>query len=163
MTRQGRNDRSKVTFGPRHTRAAPGNVAGEAVNREHAMHGSATRIPLGLDSDSLEAIIATAVRAPSVHNTQPWRFRPTNSAIELYADPTRRLDVLDPTGREMFLSCGAALFGLRLGVREAGFRPVVEILPRWPRLDPVGRVHLGAAAAGPGDRRLLAAVWLRHT
>jgi nitroreductase len=124
---------------------------------------SATRIPLGLDADELEAIIATAVRAPSVHNTQPWWFRPTNSGIELYADPGRRLNVLDPNGREMLLSCGAALFGLRLAVRRAGFRPVVEILPRWPRRDPVARVHLGAPAAGPGDRQLLAAVWRRHT
>jgi nitroreductase len=133
------------------------------VDKEHAVNGSATRIPLGLDSGSLEAIIATAVRAPSVHNTQPWRFRPTNSAIELYADPSRRLDILDPDGREMVLSCGAALFGLRLAVRQEGFRPVVEILPRWPRRDPVARVHLGAPAAGPGDRDLQAAVWLRHT
>ena len=108
-------------------------------------------------------IISTAVRAPSVHNTQPWRFRPTNSGIELFADSSRRLDVLDPNGREMFLSCGAVLFGLRLAVRQAGFRPVVEILPRWPRLDPVARVHLGAPTAGVGDRHLLAAIWLRHT
>ena len=43
-------------------------------------------------------LIATAARAPSVHNTQPWRFRVGQSAIELYCDPRRRLRV-DPDGR----------------------------------------------------------------
>ena len=49
-----------------------------------------------------------------MHNTQPWRFRVGTYAIELYADPKRKLRV-DPAGREMLISCGAALFGLRLG------------------------------------------------
>jgi hypothetical protein len=113
---------------------------------------------------SPEGVIATAVRAPSVHNTQPWRFSAEGPTIELYADRSRRLDVADPTGREMFISCGAALFGLRLAVRSTGFRPVVEVLPRWPRVDPLARVHLGApAAVGPAERRFLSAVWRRHT
>jgi nitroreductase len=117
-----------------------------------------------LDASTLETIIATAGRAPSVHNTQPWRFRVTDAAIEVYADATRQLRVLDPSGREMLISCGAALFGLRLAVHHAGFRPVVESLPRWPRLDLVARVHLGApATAGPGERQLRAAIWRRHT
>jgi hypothetical protein len=117
-----------------------------------------------LTGESLETVIATAVRAPSVHNTQPWRFRVVGSTIELYADRSRRLDVADPTGREMVISCGAALFGLRLAVRQAGFRPLVDVLPVWPGLDPLARVHLGPpAASGPGERQLLDAVWLRHT
>jgi len=117
-----------------------------------------------LEGTSLEAVIAAAVRAPSVHNTQPWRFRVRGPTIELFADRSRRLDVADPTGREMVISCGAALFGLRLAVRAAGFRPVPEILPRWPRLDPLAMVHLGVpVAVGPGERRLLSAVWRRHT
>jgi hypothetical protein len=135
-----------------------------SARKECPVNASATRKPLGLDGGALEAIIATAVRAPSVHNSQPWRFRVTDSAIELSADPSRRLTVLDPDGREMLISCGAALFGLRLAVRHAGFRPVVELLPLRPRLDLLARVHLGPSVpAGVDERRLLAGVWRRHT
>jgi nitroreductase len=140
----------------------PGVVMNDVVGSP--LIRSASTPSLGLDSAALEVVIATAARAPSVHNTQPWRFRVTEDTIELYADPARRLNVLDPSGRDMVISCGAALFGLRLAVRRAGFRPVAEILPRWPALDPLARVRLGAAAAvGPAERQMTTAVWLRHT
>src|SRR5271166_5957889 len=78
-------------------------------------------------------LIATAARAPSVHNTQPWRFRVGTYAIELYADPHRKLRV-DPIGRELLISCGAALFGLRLAIRSLGYLAVAELLPDPRRL-----------------------------
>ena len=78
-------------------------------------------------------LIATAARAPSVQNTQPWRFRVSEYAIELYADPGRKLQV-DRAGREMLISCGAALYGLRLAVRSLGHLPAVELLPDPARL-----------------------------
>jgi hypothetical protein len=71
-------------------------------------------------------LIATAARAPSIQNSQPWRFRIRPCLLELHADPARRLRV-DRQGREMLISCGAALFGLRLGIRSLGFTPVVEL------------------------------------
>src|SRR5260370_32487881 len=74
-------------------------------------------------ADEAGYLIATAARAPSVHNTQPWRFRVGQAAIELYCDQHRKLR-LDPTGREMLISCGAALFGLRRGMRSRGYLPV---------------------------------------
>ena len=67
-------------------------------------------------------LIAVAGRAPSVHNTQPWRFTVSRDAIELQADVSRRLRV-DPDGREMVISCGAALYGLRLTPPPAGPPP----------------------------------------
>jgi hypothetical protein len=48
-----------------------------------------------------------ATLAPSVHNTQPWRFVLAGDALEIHADPTRQLKVLDPTKRQMLISCGA--------------------------------------------------------
>src|SRR6266566_1932825 len=108
-------------------------------------------------------LIATAARAPSVHNTQPWRFRVGEHEIELLADVHRKLRV-DPLGRELLISCGAALFGLRLAVRSLGYVPVVELLPDQSRLRLLARVHLGAAAPVTGaERRMLAAVPHRHT
>ena len=73
---------------------------------------------LGLSTAQVEDLVATASRAPSLHNSQPWRFRIRPDVIELLADPERRLAVADPDGREMRIACGAALFNLRLGLIE---------------------------------------------
>jgi nitroreductase len=110
-----------------------------------------------------EYLIATAARAPSVHNTQPWRFRISGDAIELYADLTRKLKV-DPLGREMMISCGAALFGLRLAVRSLGYQPVTELFAEPPSLRLLARVRLGPPAAiTDTERKLLLAMPHRHT
>jgi hypothetical protein len=116
-----------------------------------------------IPADQVEYLIATAARAPSVHNTQPWRFRVTADALELYADPARRLRA-DPKGREMVISCGAALFGLRLGMRSLGFMPLVEILPTPGRRMLLARVRFGSQRQiDPSEREMLAAVPHRHT
>jgi len=108
-------------------------------------------------------LIEVAGRAPSLHNTQPWRFTVSGDAIELYADTSRQLAV-DPDGREMLISCGAALYGLRLGVRSLGYQPGVELLPERPVRQPLARVRLGLSAAMTAEeRKMLAAVPHRHT
>ena len=48
---------------------------------------------------SLEALVAAAVHAPSLHNTQPWLVRCAGDTVELYADRTRALPVNDPFDR----------------------------------------------------------------
>ena len=108
-------------------------------------------------------LIATAARAPSILNTQPWRFEVSQYCIGLYADFDRKLRV-DSIGRELVISCGAALFGLRLAVRSLGYLPVVELLPDPSRPRLLARVTLGAARAPTAaDRRLLEALPHRHT
>ena len=108
-------------------------------------------------------LITAAARAPSVHNTQPWRFRAGPDAVELWGDPRRKLSG-DPLGREMLISCGAALFGLRLAVRSLGYWPVTELLPDPARLRLLARVSIGAAAPATGlERQMLDAVPHRHT
>jgi len=105
-------------------------------------------------------LIGVAGRAPSVHNTQPWRFTVGEDAIELHADPARQLRV-DPDGREMLISCGAALYGLRLAVRSLGRLPEVELFPGATAL---ARVRLGSVAPMTVlERKMLAAVSHRHT
>jgi nitroreductase len=116
-----------------------------------------------IPADQVGYLIATAARAPSLHNTQPWRFKVSRYTIELYADLRRKLRV-DPLGREMLISCGAAVFGLRLGVRTLGYRPVVELLPDPDRLRLLARVRLGAAVPiTTREQEMLQALPHRHT
>jgi hypothetical protein len=66
-----------------------------------------------------------ATRAPSVHNTQPWRLTLTPGGLQLGVDWTRRLRVLDPTGRQLLISCGCALFNARVSAEHSGYRLAV--------------------------------------
>jgi len=119
--------------------------------------------PASILTDRARYLIATAARAPSVHNTQPWRFRVSPAAIELYCDPRRKVQA-DPAGREMLVSCGAALFGLRLAVRSLGYQPVVELLPEQDRPRLLARVHLGAAKpVTAAESGMIKALPHRHT
>jgi len=119
---------------------------------------------LRLTPGESEAVIAMAARAPSLHNTQPWQFRVHGDTIELLADPDRRLRQLDPDGRELMISCGAALFGLRLGLRSLGLLPVTELLPDPAQPLLAGRVRaVGRAPMNKVEAELVAAVPHRHT
>jgi hypothetical protein len=127
------------------------------------MIGQAPQGRTPIPADRVEYLIATAARAPSVHNTQPWRFKAGDEAIELYADASRRLHT-DKAGREMLISCGAALFGLRLAVRSLGYLPAVALFPDPARRRLLARVTLGAAEPmSPTERAMLAALPHRHT
>jgi len=119
---------------------------------------------LRITPDNVASIVATAARAPSVHNSQPWQFRVRGNALELYADPGRVLRRVDPGGREMLISCGAALYGLRLGMRRLGYLPEVELLPDPAQPGLIARVRpVGRARASPEEWDLIAAVPHRHT
>ena len=50
-----------------------------------------------------------ATLAPSVHNTQPWRFVISRGVLEIRADWTRKLRILDPSGRQLLISCGSSV------------------------------------------------------
>ena len=66
-------------------------------------------------ADLAEAV-ERALRAPSVHNTQPWLWRINPRVIELHADWTRHLAATDPDRRDVLLSCGAALHHLQVAL-----------------------------------------------
>jgi hypothetical protein len=130
-------------------------------------HGDAKPDQAGgprIPASEMTGLIALAARAPSLQNSQPWRFRVGGSAVELRADPERQLGQTDPDGREMLISCGAALYGLRLGMRRLGFQPVTEMLP-----DPAQPALIARIRAGPRERPshdeldMIAAMPHRHT
>ncbi|MEU1205215.1 NAD(P)H nitroreductase [Nocardia sp. NPDC005825] len=81
------------------------------------------------DLDTVRAALALAVRAPSVHNTQPWLWRIGDTTVHLYADDSRRLPHTDPDGRELMVSCGAALHHLRVALRAFGWQTEVHRFP----------------------------------
>ena len=67
-------------------------------------------------------IVELACRAPSVHNSQPWRWRVEGDRITLLADRARQLMRIDPDGRDLVLSCGSALHHLRVAALAEGYR-----------------------------------------
>ena len=75
--------------------------------------------------------LQAAILAPSIHNTQPWRFRIQDGSdpyVDLLMDPERELPALDPTHRQLVISCGAALTALEVGLLGCGLAPHVELL-----------------------------------
>jgi nitroreductase len=116
-------------------------------------------------ADVLRRAIAYAVLAPSTYNTQPWVFHlARHDQIDLYADRSRSLPVVDPKGRELTASCGAALFSLRLGLRHLGLDGEVEPVPVPDDPDLLARVRTRPGAAESGlEQQLFEAISLRRS
>jgi len=120
------------------------------------------------DPAVLDQLVRVAGAAPSVHNTQPWRFRwdARRAAMEVHVEPDRALPHMDPDGRELLISVGAAVFNLRVAVRHAGWEPVVHLLPDAGDPGLAASVQLTGRRAAHGrsrDTRLLRAALLRHS
>lgn len=109
-------------------------------------------------------LVDAAVWAPSVYDTQPWWFGTHGTTVTVHADAERRLDVADPNGREMFISCGAALYTLRLAVRDLGRVPAVRRLSDRRRPGLIADVAVGEERpATAEERQMYAQIRHRHT
>ncbi len=97
----------------------------------------------GSRADQLAFCINYAVLAPSVHNTQPWLFTAHADAIELFADRSRLLKFSDPNGRDMLISCGAALTNLMVAIQHFGNEVSVQYLPDPDVPELLARVRIG--------------------
>ena len=86
----------------------------------------------------LRRAAAAGIRAPSLHNSQPWLFRLRAGGIEILVDPDRRVLPGEQGGWAARLACGAATFNARLALTAAGRPPLVESLPTLVRLTPGG-------------------------
>ena len=93
------------------------------------------------------AVVEAATRAPSVHNTQPWRFVAHDDVIELWDDPARGLPVLDPVGRARHISCGAALALAEVAAAGLGVTTRTTLLPDAAAPDHLADLQLGAPRA----------------
>jgi nitroreductase len=102
-----------------------------------------------LDRDAAEAAVDVAVRAPSIHNTQPWRWVFDGEALTLLADRSRQLRVADPSGHSLLISCGAAVVLTELGLRTAGWRVESVLFPDPDDRDVLARFRaVGREAPG---------------
>lgn len=128
------------------------------------MNGFPGRTPESAASPALEAAARASTRAPSVFNTQPWRWRIAGDTMVLRADRGRRLDATDPDGRLLMLSCGAALHHARVALAAAGWAATVDRLPEDADPDLLARITIaGPADVDPQADRLAAAVERRRT
>ncbi|MFI5720752.1 Acg family FMN-binding oxidoreductase [Nocardia sp. NPDC051750] len=115
------------------------------------------------DREATDIALGYAVRAPSVHNTQPWRWRPAPTGLQLFADTSRQLPATDPFQRALIISCGAALHHLRLGLATLNWSTSVDYCP-----DPADPAHLATVHTTrqrPTDAQIeqAAAILLRRT
>jgi nitroreductase len=120
--------------------------------------------PDGTPGPTLRACLEAATAAPSIHNSQPWRFRLREGGVDLFLDRERRMAVIDPTGRALMMSAGAALFNLRVAMLAHGRTPMLQLQPSPSEPDLVARVMVGAPVRVTETARLLAhAIPRRHT
>ncbi|MEW2380478.1 nitroreductase [Micromonospora sp. NPDC047707] len=113
---------------------------------------------------ALAEAAATAGHAPSVHNTQPWRWRVLPDALELHTVRDRQLAATDPEGRLSTLSCGAALHHARVALTAEGWRAAVERMPDPADPDLLARLTgLTRVGADPDAMRLVQCMQVRHT
>ncbi|MCV7085909.1 Acg family FMN-binding oxidoreductase [Mycolicibacter hiberniae] len=136
------------------------------MDEQHAGCPDATAHP-----DLIRTALLLAARAPSVHNSQPWRWRvesdPAAPQLHLFVEPDLNLPSVDPDGRGMILSCGAALHHCVVAFAALGQQVKVRRLPDAQRPDHLAAIELAAGGLRPGvsqvDVALAAAIPRRRT
>ncbi|WP_214369173.1 Acg family FMN-binding oxidoreductase [Pseudonocardia sp. H11422] len=116
-----------------------------------------------VDHATVRAALELACRAPSVHNSQPWRWGLGQSRVHLHADLHRWLPATDPDGRDLLLSCGAALHHLRIALAALGIRVDVHRIPDPGRPDLLAVLDLSPEPTGATDLESARAISTRRT
>ncbi len=115
------------------------------------------------DRETVQTVLSLATRAPSVHNTQPWRWRVGSQSLQLYADRGRHLPSTDPDGRDLVLSCGIALHHCVVALAALGWRTKVHRLPNPDELEHLAAIEVHRHPANEIDITLAAAIPRRRT
>src|SRR4051794_18734180 len=136
-------------------------VLGRGVTTMMAGTGPAAAREQRAEIDQLAEATLAALHAPSILNTQPWRWRTRGNDVELRLDAERRLAGVDPTGRLQLMSCGAALNHALAALAAAGFAGDVVRLPADGLPEVVARLRRGPATVA--DRSAYEAIYRRHT
>ena len=102
-------------------------------------------------TSALRRAAVRATLAPSVHNTQPWRFDLRRTELDIVADQSRQLSVLDPTGRQLTISLGCALFNARVALAAGNVAPYIERFPDPANPALAARIQVEHLAGGVVD------------
>jgi hypothetical protein len=117
-----------------------------------------------VNTEVIKNAVQLACRAPSLHNSQPWRWVARDGTVQLHLDKDRVLYSTDRSGREALISCGIALDHFRVAMAAAGWTANVDRFP-----NPNNSLHLASIDFSPmelvtdGYRRRADAVLLRRT
>ncbi|MTE14314.1 Acg family FMN-binding oxidoreductase [Nocardia aurantiaca] len=115
-------------------------------------------------SETIEQAVRLAGRAPSLHNSQPWRWVFDGEALHLFSVRARMLPATDHSGRQMLISCGIALGHLRAALAATGWQTHVTYFPNPTRHDQLATVTLEPARiVTDADRDRAAAITVRYT
>jgi nitroreductase len=115
------------------------------------------------DVQTVRGAVSLAARAPSIHNTQPWRWLLDANSLHLYADASRLLPATDPDGRDLMLSCGAVLHHLQVALAASGWAARVHRFPNPNQPDHLAAVEFLPREPARDDIALAAAIQRRRT
>lgn len=115
------------------------------------------------DTETIRTVLTLAGRAPSINNSQPWRWRVTEAALHLYVDVGLQLGKTDPDGRDLILSCGAALNHCVIAFAAMGWRATVHRLPDPGDPDHLAAIEVDSCGIDQVDVALAAAIPRRRT
>jgi hypothetical protein len=117
-----------------------------------------------LSADHVEILLGAAIAAPSMHNTQPWRFEVDGHVVDLFLDGSRTLPAEDPTGRAMRIAAGAATFNLRCAAAALGYGTWLGLAPYPGEPDLLARIVIQPTSTPDDELAGLAAqIPRRHT
>ncbi|MFG1930662.1 Acg family FMN-binding oxidoreductase [Mycobacterium sp. NPDC048908] len=115
------------------------------------------------DVETIRSALSLALRAPSVHNTQPWRWRVGEHSLHLYSNPDLHLPHTDPDTRDMMISCGAALNHCVVAFAALGWQSKVHRFPNPSEPDHLAAIELHRYPANDMDIALAASIPRRRT
>src|SRR6185503_1573541 len=128
-TRPDRRDRRALPRVPPRLPARGAAPAADAAPRPARRDHHSRVVMARYEAGDLHLAASAGVRAPSLHNSQPWLFRLADGAIEILADPARSLPAADHGGWATRIACGAATYNARLALTAAGRPPMVQLHP----------------------------------